>query len=46
MSSFISALMKQRKEAKKAEPKSNGRLKEIVSLFFAQRLFRNMKKGK
>ena len=32
MSSFISALMKQRKEAKKAEPKSNGRLKEIVAV--------------
>lgn len=32
MSNFITALMKQRKEAKKAEPKSNGRLKEIIAV--------------
>ena len=32
MSGFISALIKQRKEAKKAEPKSNGRLKEILAV--------------
>ena len=32
MSNFVSALMKQRKEAKKAEPKSNGRLKEIIAV--------------
>ena len=32
MSGFISALLKQRKEAKKAEPKSNGRLKEIINI--------------
>jgi len=32
MSSFISALMKQRKAAKKAEPKTNGRLKEIIAV--------------
>jgi len=75
MTGFIAALIKQRKEAKKAEPNSNGRLREIlavlkkynyddgitpgaialrgigmagylVSLFFAQRLIRNMMKGK
>ena len=32
MTGFISALIKQRKEAKKAEPKSNGRLREIISI--------------
>ena len=32
MSSFISALMKQRKDAKKAEPDSSGRLKEIINV--------------
>ena len=32
MSGFISALLKQRKEAKKAEPSSNGRLKEIIAV--------------
>ena len=32
MSGFISALIKQRKDAKKAEPDSNGRLKEILSI--------------
>lgn len=32
MSSFVSALIKQRKEAKKAEPKTNGRLKEIIAV--------------
>lgn len=32
MSSFISALIKQRKEAKKAEPHSDGRLKEILAV--------------
>ena len=32
MSGFISALIKQRREAKKAEPSSNGRLKEIISV--------------
>ena len=32
MSGFISALLKPRKEAKKAEPKSNGRLKEIINI--------------
>ena len=32
MSGFISALLKHRKEAKKAEPKSNGRLKEIINI--------------
>lgn len=32
MSGFIAALLKQRKEAKKAEPKSNGRLKEIINI--------------
>ena len=32
MSGFISALLKQRKEAKKAEPKNNGRLKEIINI--------------
>ena len=30
MSNFISALMKQRKDAKKADPKVNGRLKEVI----------------
>lgn len=32
MSSFISALMKQRKNAKKAEPDTSGRLKEILAV--------------
>lgn len=32
MSGFISALIKQRKEAKKAEPSSNKRLKEIIDV--------------
>ena len=32
MSSFISALMKQRKDAKKAEPDTSGRLKEILAV--------------
>ena len=32
MSGFISALIKQRKNAKKAEPTSNGRLKEIIDV--------------
>lgn len=32
MSSFISALLKQRKDAKKAEPSSDGRLKEILAV--------------
>ena len=32
MSGFISALIKQRKDAKKAEPDSNGRLKEILAV--------------
>ncbi len=32
MSSFISALIKQRKDAKKAEPDTHGRLKEIISI--------------
>jgi len=32
MSNFISALMKQRKDAKKADPKVNGRLKEVISV--------------
>ena len=32
MSSFISALLKQRKQAKKDEPSTNGRLKEILSV--------------
>ena len=32
MSGFISALIKQRKEARKAEPDTNGRLKEIISV--------------
>ena len=32
MSSFISALIKQRKNAKKAEPDTNGRLKEILAI--------------
>ena len=32
MSGFISALIKQRKDAKKAEPDSNGRLKEILAI--------------
>ena len=32
MSGFISALLRQRKEAKKAEPETNGRLKEIIAV--------------
>jgi len=32
MTGFIAALIKQRKEAKKAEPNSNGRLKEIIAV--------------
>ena len=32
MSGFISALIKQRKDAKKAEPDSNGRLREILAI--------------
>ena len=32
MSSFLSALRKQRKDAKKAEPDSGGRLKEIIEV--------------
>ena len=32
MSSFISALIRQRRNAKKAEPKTNGRLKEILAV--------------
>ena len=32
MSGFVRALMKQRKEAKKAEPDTNGRLKEILAI--------------
>ena len=32
MSGFISALIKQRRDAKKAEPNSNGRLKEILDV--------------
>ena len=32
MTGFISALLKQRKEAKKAEPHSNGRLREIITI--------------
>lgn len=32
MSGFISALIKQRKEAKKAQPDTNGRLKEILAV--------------
>ena len=36
MSGFISALIKQRKDAKKAEPDTNGRLKEIISIIRKQ----------
>ena len=32
MSNFITALIKQRKDAKKTEPKVNGRLKEIIDV--------------
>lgn len=32
MSSFVSALIKQRKNAKKAEPNTSGRLKEIIAV--------------
>ena len=36
MSGFIAALIKQRKDAKKAEPDTNGRLKEIISIIRKQ----------
>ena len=36
MSGFISALIKQRKDAKKAEPDTNGRLKEIIAIIKKQ----------
>lgn len=36
MSGFISALIKQRKDAKKAEPDTNGRLKEIIGILRKQ----------
>ncbi len=36
MSGFISALIKQRKEAKKAQPDTNGRLREIISIIRKQ----------
>ena len=32
MTGFIGALMKQRKDAKKAEPDTSGRLKEIIAI--------------
>ena len=32
MSNFITALIKQRRDAKKAEPNTNGRLKEIIAV--------------
>lgn len=32
MSNFVTALMKQRKEAKKAKPDTSGRLKEILAV--------------
>ena len=32
MSGFIRALVKQRKEAKKAEPDTNGMLREIIAI--------------
>ncbi len=36
MSGFISALIKQRKEAKKAQPDTNGRLREIINIIRKQ----------
>ena len=36
MSGFISALIRQRKEAKKAQPDTNGRLKEIIGIIRKQ----------
>ena len=36
MSGFISALIKQRKDAKKAQPDTNGRLKEIIGILRKQ----------
>ena len=36
MPGFISALIKQRKDAKKAEPNTNGRLREIISIIRKQ----------
>ena len=36
MSGFISALIKQRKDAKKAQPDTNGRLKEIIGIIRKQ----------
>ena len=36
MSGFISALIKQRKDAKKAQPDTNGRLKEIIGILKKQ----------
>ena len=32
MSNFVTALIKQRRDAKKAEPNTNGRLKEIIAV--------------
>ena len=32
MSNFVSALIKQRRDAKKAEPSTNGRLREIIAV--------------
>ena len=32
MSNFVTALIKQRRDAKKAEPDTNGRLKEIIAI--------------
>lgn len=36
MSGFISALIKQRRDAKKARPDTNGRLKEIINIIRKQ----------
>ena len=36
MSGFISALIKQRKDAKKAQPDTNGRLREIINIIRKQ----------
>ena len=36
MSGFVSALIKQRKDAKKTEPDTNGRLKEIINIIRKQ----------
>ena len=36
MSGFVSALIKQRKEAKKAQPDTNGRLREIIGILRKQ----------